>query len=53
MKVLLFSPFEKYSEKSLLSVGLLITVVVSMLTYSVNTRFDGVFDMHISNNITW
>jgi hypothetical protein len=53
MKVLVFNPFEKYSEKSLLLVGILVTVIASLLAFSVNTRFDGVFDMHISNNITW
>jgi hypothetical protein len=50
MKLLLFKPFEKYSEKTLLSVGILFTLIGSFAAYTFNIRFDGVFDVHIVSN---
>ncbi len=52
MKVLLFNPFVKYSEKQLLFAGILITVLGSLLGYYCSARFDGVLDMHISSTAT-
>jgi hypothetical protein len=50
MKILLFKPFEKYSEKTLLLVGILFTLLGSFFAYVFNTRFDGVIDVHIVTN---
>jgi hypothetical protein len=50
MKLLLFKPFEKYSEKTLLSVGVIFTLIGSFAAYTFNVRFDGVFDVHIISN---
>ena len=50
MKILLFKPFEKYSEKTLLLVGILFTLLGSFFGYVFNIRFDGVIDVHIVTN---
>jgi hypothetical protein len=50
MKTLLFKPFEKYSEKTLLLVGVIFTLIGSFVAYTFNIRFDGVFDVHIVSN---
>ncbi len=50
MKTLLFKPFEKYSEKTLLFAGLIFTIIGSYLAYLFKTRFDGVLDIHIVPN---
>ena len=50
MKILLFKPFEKYSEKTLLLVGILFTLLGSFFAYVFNIRFDGVIDVHIVTN---
>jgi hypothetical protein len=50
MKTLLFKPFEKYSEKTLLLVGVIFTLIGSFVAYTINIRFDGVFDVHIVSN---
>ena len=50
MKTLLFKPFEKYSEKTLLLVGVIFTLIGSFVSYTFNIRFDGVFDVHIVSN---
>lgn len=47
MKTVLFKPFERYSEKILLLVGVVFTVVGSFLGSIFHSRFDGVLDMHI------
>jgi hypothetical protein len=47
MKILLFKPFEKYSEKTLLLVGIFFTLLGSFFAYVFNIRFDGVIDVHI------
>jgi len=51
MKILLFKPFEKYSEKTLLLVGSIFTVIGSFLAYNFSFRFDGVIDLHIAPNV--
>lgn len=50
MKILLFKPFEKYSEKTLLLVGVIFTLIGSFVSYTFNIRFDGVFDIHFVSN---
>lgn len=50
MKILLFKPFEKYSEKTLLLAGIIFTLIGSFVSYTFNIRFDGVFDIHIESN---
>ena len=50
MKILLFNPFEKYSEKTLLFVGVIFTLLGSFFAYVFNIRFDGVIDVHIVPN---
>jgi hypothetical protein len=50
MKTLLFKPFEKYSEKTLLLTGFIFTIAGSFIAYTMNIRFDGVFDVHIVPN---
>lgn len=47
MKTVLFKPFERYSEKTLLFVGVIFTVVGSFLGFIFHSRFDGVLDMHV------
>ena len=51
MKKLLFNPFEKYDGRPVLTLGLLATLIGSLLGYALNARFDGVIDMHFSNNV--
>ena len=50
MKILLFKPFEKYSEKTLLLAGVFFTLLGSFFAYVFNIRFDGVIDVHIVPN---
>ncbi|HLW14478.1 MAG TPA: YIP1 family protein [Flavobacteriaceae bacterium] len=47
MRTLLFKPFERYSEKTLLLVGICFTVIGSFLGSIFHSRFDGVLDMHV------
>ena len=49
MKTLLFNPFSKYSETTLLVVGLAATVIGSFAAYSLGFVFDGVLDIHTGN----
>lgn len=51
MKTLLFKPFEKYSDKTLLIAGVLLTLIGSILGYWLNARFDGVLDLHFVKNV--
>ena len=48
---ILFNPFEKYSEKILISVGVLCTLIGSLLAYFFNVRFDGVLDLHFTDDV--
>ena len=50
MKILLFKPFEKYSEKTLLPIGVFFTLLGSFFAYVFNIRFDGIIDIHIVPN---
>ncbi|WP_282117365.1 hypothetical protein [Cellulophaga baltica] len=50
MKILLFKPFEKYSEKTLLLIGVFFTLLGSFFAYVFNIRFDGIIDIHIVPN---
>jgi hypothetical protein len=50
MKILLFKPFEKYSEKTLLLIGVFFTLLGSFFAYVFNIRFDGIIDVHIVPN---
>jgi hypothetical protein len=51
MKTMLFNPFEKYSERVLLSVGLAFTIIGGYLGFVFNTRFDGVIDLHFVEKV--
>tara|TARA_R110001583_G_scaffold148615_1_gene300503 strand:+ start:465 stop:1046 length:582 start_codon:yes stop_codon:yes gene_type:complete len=51
MKILLFKPFERYSEKTLLLVGAIFTLIGSFLAYTFSFRFDGVIDLHLALNV--
>jgi len=46
MSTLLLNPFEKYNEKQLLTAGIGITILGSILGFVFNARFDGVIDLH-------
>src|SRR5690625_4846953 len=46
MKTILFRPFERYSEKTLVIVGVAFTLIGSLLGAAFQGRFDGVLDMH-------
>lgn len=53
MKKLLFNPFEKYDGRALLAIGLVATLIGSMLGFAFNARFDGAIDMHFSYAVTF
>ncbi|MDR6301561.1 hypothetical protein [Mesonia maritima] len=53
MKKILFQPFENYSEKKLLLVGILGTVLGSLIAYLFQARFDGILDVHFVENLEW
>jgi len=53
MKKLLFNPFEKYDGRALLAIGLVATLIGSMLGFAFNARFDGIIDMHFSYNVAF
>ena len=53
MKTFLFRPFERYSEKALLIVGVVFTIFGSFLGSIFNGRFDGVLDLHFVNSATF
>lgn len=46
-------PFEVIQEKQLLLIGLLLLVLASIFAFLTHTRFDGVLDMHLTNQIEW
>lgn len=46
MKKLLINPFERYSEITLLLVGILALAFGAAMGYYCNARFDGVIDLH-------
>lgn len=51
MKILLFKPFEKYSEITLLIAGVIFTLIGSFFASTFNIRYDGVIDLHIISNV--
>ena len=51
MKKKLTQPFEVLQEKQLLTIGMLFLLIFSFIAYYTNTRFDGVIDMHHSNDV--
>lgn len=51
MKKFFYNPFESHSEKQLLLVGLVFTIIGSFLAMQFETRFDGMFDSHFANNL--
>lgn len=50
MKTTFFNPFEKYSEKKLILIGMLFTIIGTGLGFLFNARFDGVLDLHFVEN---
>lgn len=52
LTTLLFNPFEKYSETILLALGIVFTVLGTLLGFYFNARFDGALDMHLVINVT-
>ena len=50
MKSLLFKPFERYSELTLLIVGALFTILGSYAAFLFDIRFDGIIDLHVSHS---
>jgi hypothetical protein len=51
MMKLLFNPFERYSEKQLVFVGIISTIVGSLMSIFFNSRFDGILDLHFVEKI--
>jgi len=51
MKALFFNPFSKYSDRTLILLGMLFSLIGSILGYFFNTRFDGVLDLHFVENV--
>lgn len=51
MKTILFNPFKKYQENTLLIVGVLATLIGSLLAYFFYVRFDGAIDLHFTSEI--
>lgn len=45
------NPFETHSETKLITLGSFVTLVFSIIAYMLYTRFDGLIDMHFSNDI--
>jgi len=52
MKTLLFNPFEKYSEKTLIIFGLIFSALGCLLAFCFNARFDGAIDMHFVETVS-
>ncbi len=48
MKTILLSPFERYSETALLSVGFTATLIFTYIAHLFQARLDGVLDLHFS-----
>lgn len=49
---LLLNPFSKFTEKELLTFGLLIVVLGSILANVIGVTFDGVIDVHMQSKMT-
>ncbi|TDE45997.1 hypothetical protein E0I26_04735 [Flavobacterium rhamnosiphilum] len=52
MKTLLFNPFEKYSDRTLIAFGLLFSLIGGYLGFVFNARFDGVIDLHFVEKVS-
>ncbi len=48
----LFNPFEKYSEKKLILLGIAFTLIGATLSYYFKARYDGILDLHFVPNIS-
>lgn len=53
MKNIFYNPFETYSEKTLLLVGTLFTIIGGCLAYIFNVKYDGVLDLHFTEQISY
>lgn len=53
MKKLLFNPFEKYDGRPLMTIGLLITVLGSLLGYVFNARYDNAIHISFLDDVTF
>ncbi len=51
MKTLLLNPFKKYQENKLVIIGILATLLGSIIAYIFSARFDGVIDIHFVSSI--
>ncbi len=51
MKTILFNPFKKYQENTLLAIGIVATLLGSFIGYIFFTRFDGAIDLHFTPDI--
>lgn len=49
---IVFNPFEKHSEITLLIFGLTLTILGSFIGYLMKARFDGIIDMRLVENIS-
>ena len=50
-KKLLINPFESISETKLLVFGIITTLLASYLAFLLNGRFDGVIDLHFTEDV--
>ena len=53
METLLFRPFERHSEKTLVTIGVVLSQLAPFLELFFHGRFDGVFDMHFVPNTSF
>jgi hypothetical protein len=53
MKKILFNPFEKYDGRPMLTIGLVATVIGSLLGFAFNARYDGVIHISYVENVTF
>lgn len=49
----LFNPFSKLSPKPMMMIGIIITVIGAFISYFNKTIFDGIFDVHTYQLITY
>lgn len=48
----LLNPFERYSERTLLIVGMVGIIMGSLIAFAFNGRYDGVVDLHFSKDVS-
>lgn len=53
MKTILLNPFKKYSDQTLLLIGIAMVLVGSFAGFYFQARYDGVLDLHFVENIQW